>query len=436
MPIDSSIIGRLLPPKPIVQDDSMERYGKAVALKGLISKGEQEERLLADDTAVRDAYRQSGGDNTRLRALLRDGGHYTQLQALEKAELEKRAKEATIGKDEAAAGKSKFDVAIKEVEHGSAILQAAKDNPQAWPSIRRVFALQFPKLAADLPEQFDPAFIDGKIAAGQTITQKLQDQRERERIAETGRHNKEQEGNAAGQLAVSRGNLGVAQGNLGVSRDRLNFDREQPKGVLNSEGTMLVDPRTAEARPVTVSGQPVPGRLTEGQRKELSSIESQKSQVAGALKAVEGTPSAFGLARGAATMAGAIPESVAGRMDSNPERQARSYVFNVVSKVINERAGAAQSAQELARLRSFLPAETDNADQIKSKLTGFQTYLDDSRAGYDTPQQAAAPRPKAEAGQQKVFSSMPDPAQYSGRRVQAPDGGVYKSNGKNWVRER
>jgi hypothetical protein len=53
-----------------------------------------------------------------------------------------------------------------------------------------------------------------------------------------------------------------------------------------------------------------------------------------------------------------------------------------VSKVINERAGAAQSVQELSRLRSFLPAEMDDAKQIQDKLTAFETYLQDSRKAY------------------------------------------------------
>lgn len=35
----------------------------------------------------------------------------------------------------------------------------------------------------------------------------------------------------------------------------------------------------------------------------------------------------------------------------------------------------------------------------------------------------------------KMFDSMPDPAKYSGRRLQADDGTVYQSNGKSWVRQ-
>jgi hypothetical protein len=124
-------------------------------------------------------------------------------------------------------------------------------------------------------------------------------------------------------------------------------------------------------------------------RKELDSIDAQLGIVAGARKAAADTPSAFSMKRGAATMAGAMTESVAGRFDSPKEREARSYVYNVVSKVINERAGAAQSVQELSRLRSFLPAEMDDSKQIQDKLKAFETYLHDSRKAY-----AGAGKPK------------------------------------------
>jgi hypothetical protein len=145
----------------------------------------------------------------------------------------------------------------------------------------------------------------------------------------------------------------------------------------------FVYPPSADApsgRAVKPEGyQPKPPEHT---RKELDSIDAQLGIVAGARKAAEETPSAFGMKRGAATMAGAVTESIAGRFDSPKEREARSYVYNVVSKVINERAGAAQSVQELSRLRSFLPAEMDDAKQIQDKLKAFETYLHDSRKAY------------------------------------------------------
>jgi hypothetical protein len=151
--------------------------------------------------------------------------------------------------------------------------------------------------------------------------------------------------------------------------------------VETPEGVMLIDKATAQARPATAGGRPLQGKPSAATEKEMLGLRQQDAIIDGAIAAVDKTPDAFSMGRGMATMAGAIPESVAGRFDNDAQRQARSYVFNNVSKVINERVGAAQSAQELARLRSFLPAETDNAAQIKSKLQAFKSYLTDMKAG-------------------------------------------------------
>jgi hypothetical protein len=37
--------------------------------------------------------------------------------------------------------------------------------------------------------------------------------------------------------------------------------------------------------------------------------------------------------------------------------------------------------------------------------------------------------------EETVFKSLPDPAKMSGKRMQAEDGTIYKSNGKSWVRQ-
>jgi hypothetical protein len=148
------------------------------------------------------------------------------------------------------------------------------------------------------------------------------------------------------------------------------------------ERGVLVNTRTGNASPVTQGGAPIPARVSDSVKNELAKIDSEAGIINGAIKAVEKTPSAFGFQRGAATLAGTLPESIAGRMDSSDERQSRAYLFNTVSKVINERAGAAQSAQELARLRSFLPGETDSAPQIVDKMKSYQSYLKEKRDGY------------------------------------------------------
>lgn len=213
----------------------------------------------------------------------------------------------------------------------------------------------------------------------QTYTQFLTDLRaqqelgvKKDTLTETGRHNRATEGQQAATL---------------VETKRHNTETEKSAGQhYDAERGVIVD-KAGVATPVRdASGTPVPAKITEAQKKELSSIEAQRNTIKGALDAVSKTPSAFGMTRGLATMAGSIPESVAGRMDSKDEREARSFVFNVVSKVINERAGAAQSKQELARLRSFLPAETDGSEQIKDKLEAFDKYLGEQKTAYEKPQ--------------------------------------------------
>jgi hypothetical protein len=115
--------------------------------------------------------------------------------------------------------------------------------------------------------------------------------------------------------------------------------------------------------------QPLQGKPSEAVGKEQMSINQQRAIVKGAIDAVTSAPDAFGMVRGM------TPESLGGRMASPEQNQARSYLFNVVSGVIKERAGTAQSAAEADTLRRFLPVETDDAQVIKDKMIAFDKYL-------------------------------------------------------------
>ena len=110
----------------------------------------------------------------------------------------------------------------------------------------------------------------------------------------------------------------------------------------------------------------------------------KRAAAARALDYVRDVPSAFSLSRG---LQG---ETVGGRFDSPDEIKARSYVFNVVSNIIKERAGTAQSAGEKDTLNRFLPSEYDNDQQIKGKLEAFQQYLADKETGTTKKKPAAA----------------------------------------------
>lgn len=153
----------------------------------------------------------------------------------------------------------------------------------------------------------------------------------------------------------------------------------------SSEGPLLVNTKTNTATPLLgADGKPLSPKLNADQSKEITSINQQKSVIDGALQLVKSNPSAFSFARGAAV---ALPfgETLAGRKETPEQTEARAAVFNIVSKVINERAGAAQSAQELKRLNAFLPSEFDNAKQIENKLNGFNKYLQEQEKGVRAP---------------------------------------------------
>jgi len=170
-----------------------------------------------------------------------------------------------------------------------------------------------------------------------------------------------------------------------LSKERFEFDKQGVPGKpqwdsVSGQFVFAPTPEAPAGRAVKPEGYtPKPPEHT---RRELDTIDSQLGIVRGARAAAKESPSAFSFSRGAATLSGSVPESLAGRFDSEKERTTRSYVYNVVSSAINERAGAAQSAQELQRLRSFLPAETDNAKQVEDKLTAFEHYLLDKRKAY------------------------------------------------------
>ena len=181
--------------------------------------------------------------------------------------------------------------------------------------------------------------------------------------------------------------------------------------VETANGPMLIDTRTGASKPIMANGQPLAPKLSAEQSKDITSINQQRSTIEGALKSVGANPTAFSFSRGAAQN---LPygESLAGRMDKPENAAARAYVFNNVSAVIKERAGTAQSASEMQRINSFMPAVTDNSKQIENKLNGFKTYLRDletgTRANPNIPMQGNMQAPSTGQAPRVVdFNSLP-----------------------------
>ncbi len=198
---------------------------------------------------------------------------------------------------------------------------------------------------------------------------------------------------------VKRNTMTAAESAADIrAREKLAQDERSVVYQQDAEGNVVALPSKLRAGEVPRARMavapdagmtPLESKPSEAVSKELTSINQQRSIVKGALDAVKATPDAFGLGRGL------TPEFAAGRIATSEENQARSYLFNVVSGVIKERAGTAQSASEKATLDRFLPGELDNATQIKDKLEGFQKYLDDKEAGTTRRPKKETPTPSA-----------------------------------------
>lgn len=151
--------------------------------------------------------------------------------------------------------------------------------------------------------------------------------------------------------------------------------------------------------------QPLQGKPSEAEGREIMSLNQQKAVLNGALKQVQANPSAFGAVRGA------MGETLGGRYYDTPEEaQARAYAFNVVSSVIHARAGTAQTPGERETLLRFLPGEYDDAKQVENKINAYLKYVGDMESGTTKKRGGASAPTLAPVDQQALQWANSNPA--------------------------
>jgi hypothetical protein len=205
------------------------------------------------------------------------------------------------------------------------------------------------------------------------------------------------------------------------------FAPHAPQMVQTENGMMMFDPNNRSFTPATMNGQQIMPPMDAGAKSDLRANQTQQKVIGGAIKAVTDTPTAFGWTRGAkGTVLG---ESISNRTETEAETAARSYVFNIVSKVIHDRAGASQTPSEIAKINRFLPNEYDNAKKIKDKLEGFEKFLKDEASGITQPtvragnQTTATPPPAANRKVEKE-GTVQDGPNKGKRAIQYSDGTI------------
>lgn len=247
MAIDASI------PLQVRQFQAPDRMNMMAKVLGIQAAQQQSEvqrmqmeearRKIAEEASLNEAYAGSLGadgavDRNRLFSTLAGKNLGSRIPALQKTFLETDAKAAELEKVKREQAKIDLEMGIKKAERVGSILSQA--NPQNWGQVRQVVKTEFGK---DLPEQFDPMFVQTSVAQGQTLTEKLKAEHDRITREETGRHNRTTEGlTVRGQdisVENNRRSVNAQYANANATREVAKATRDAAtiqRGYENEQG--------------------------------------------------------------------------------------------------------------------------------------------------------------------------------------------------------
>lgn len=293
----------------------------------------------------------------------------------------------SLAEQEAAALKQKVDQLkyTTDMTEAAANIYGTVKDEASWQAARN----KLKSLGGDsstLPLNYDPAFVKQEMLAATKVKDQL------ELFAPKPKEVRRADGSIIfldenprsptfNKEIMTQQKPGMTQyeaARIGIENKRLAQDATGVVYQEDANGNIVALPSKLKAGQVPTGRiavapgggfQPMQGKPSESVGKEQMSINQQRAIVKGAIDAVTATPDAFGMTRGL------MPEALGGRLASSEENQARSYLFNVVSGVIKERAGTAQSAAEAETLARFLPQPTDGASEVKDKMLAFDKYL-------------------------------------------------------------
>ncbi len=387
--VDTGIYQNLLRPVKSVQEydqDAQQAEGNKLGL--LLQRGQYDaqQRGVAEDNAFRNAL-SSGADDRALMA-----ASPTRALAFQEGRAKIAKEQALTTKATSEAKKTDWESAVAKQAHIAQLASSATDQT-SWTQARKIAEM----LGADVsqvPEQFDPATAKQFGSMAMTQAQRLDQAHKEATLAETARNNKAQNGIAAR-------NASTAEGQLGVSRQRLTLDQQAPKGQYDAERGVLIDPRTGEAKPVTMGGQPLAPRAkavaaTEDERKAVgwfnqadNAWKNMQAAMGGVDPKTGGFKNADVARPGIADAIAAVPSfgigEVVGNTLRSPERQKFNQGASSLSEAILRAAtGAGVNRDEaLQKVRELTPVFGEDSSTTKQKMDSIPMYLNSlkQRAG-------------------------------------------------------
>jgi len=281
MPIDPNIALNI---KPLQLANPLEQYGQFQQAQAAMTQNRLADLVLGqrkretDESAqmnmlYKGALSQDGKlDRNKLLGDAAAAGLGSRIQGIQKGFLEQDKTQADIDAKRRTAEKAQFEVTRDRLGILTNAMSGVKDQASYTQQRSMLAAGGFDM--SQVPEQYDPAYVEAAKAQALTYAQRLEQgwkekgyDLEVQKAGEQTRHNRATEGVAAGQL-------GVAQGNLKVAQTREAREASAPKGVVvqSDTGPLVVDPRNGHGTPVTVGGKVVPPKGSGQAAKDAQSV--------------------------------------------------------------------------------------------------------------------------------------------------------------------
>lgn len=483
MPIDPSII---LGVKPIQIADPLEQYGKALTVRNLMQTSDMQSQKIADDQATRQAYIDSAGDQSKILPNLMSGGQYGAAQTFQKNQLENAQTQSVIGKNNAetlvkATAAHRDQLAnVNDRQTAAQWVAAGYNDPTLKPIFSQSGSLEdaISRIPTD-PQKFNEWKRENALGAAKFI--------------ELNKPNVVHVNTGAQTQLISTPGLGGAPTVVGSLQNTQSPDSVASTATAR-RGQNLVDARQREANGIAAGGltenaESMAQAIASGQLAPLSGFALSKPSGQGIMSRVmQINPDYNGQDFGVGTKAtkdfatgkqgNAVRsfnvgishlDTLSGLGDAlnngdtqllnrignaystqtgNPApvnfETAKQIVGDEVTKAIVGGGGGVADREKAQKVLDAVqsPAQLKGAigtlqTLMRGQLDGLQQQYEQStgRKDFNRFLSPAAQNLRHGSAPATTFNAMPDPASLNGRSISSDDGTIYKSNGKQWVKQ-
>jgi hypothetical protein len=314
---------------------------------------------------------------------------------------------------------------------------AENPTPEAWRTAKRnLEAAGLNPALLDVPDGVDPRQHFGQLANSALTAAQQADARDkaatRQLTADRDAATKE---NYLRQDARSRDATAAQMANAAANREQAAAFRAA--GFAQAQATRDAARETANATRVDSQTQALSKQVDAN---ALPNLITSATALNDTLKQYAGKSDIPGV--------GIIDANTPPALRSAEGNRVRSQIQAVANDLLKLYSGGAVTANEAERRATEMMAsgqfnEASLRDAWPLVVGRINAATQNVRAGY-SPQavetyegRGGVPlRPiEAVGSSPREFQSMPDPATLAGKRIQAPDGTIYKSDGKKWVRQ-